>query len=249
MIGVPDFSLRIAFSIAKSRNHEIPGNAIQEGQQVSSLNLNPDRFIMLERQLKARGIFDERVLRAFAKVPREEFVAPELRDRAYEDRPLAIGCAQTISQPYIVASMMQAAELRGEDHVLELGTGSGYQTALLAEIVQSVISIERHASLAQIARARLTQLGYTNVEIVVADGTLGYAQRAPYDAILVSAAAPQIPPALIEQLAIDGRMVLPVGSLEGQDLVLVKKTPDGVKSVRLDGCAFVPLIGEEGFHE
>jgi len=216
---------------------------------MSSANPNPDRFIMLERQLKARGIFDERVLCAFAKVPREEFVAPELRDRAYEDRPLAIGCAQTISQPYIVASMMQAAELRAEDHALELGTGSGYQTALLAEIVRSVSSIERHFSLAQMARERLAQLGYTNIEIVVGDGTLGYVERAPYDVILVSAAAPQIPPALVEQLAIDGRMVLPVGRLESQDLVLVKKTSDGVKTVRLDGCAFVPLIGKEGFRE
>lgn len=204
---------------------------------------------MLERQLKARGIFDERVLHAFAKVPREEFVAPELRDRAYEDRPLAIGCAQTISQPYIVASMMQAAELRAEDHVLELGTGSGYQTALLAEIVRSVVSIERHASLAQTAMERLARLGYVNVEIVVGDGTLGYAERAPFHAILVSAAAPQIPASLVEQLAMHGRMVLPVGSLEGQDVVFVKKTADGLQSVRLDGCAFVPLIGEEGFRE
>lgn len=205
--------------------------------------------MMLERQLKARGIFDERVLRAFETVPREEFLVPELRDRAYEDRPLAIGCAQTISQPYIVASMMQVAELRAEDRVLELGTGSGYQTALLAEIVHSVVSLERHAPLAQTAADLLSRLGYKNVEIVVRDGTLGYPERAPYDAILVSAAAPQVPPPLVEQLAMDGRMVLPVGSLVGQDLVLVKRTAEGVRSVRLGGCAFVPLIGAEGFGE
>lgn len=214
-----------------------------------SANPNPERSAMVERQLKTRGIFDERVLRAFESVPREEFVAPELRDRAYEDRPLAIGCAQTISQPYIVASMMQAAELRSEDRVLELGTGSGYQTALLAEIVQSVVSLERHASLAKTAGELLARLGYRNVEVVVRDGTLGYPEQAPYDVILVSAAAPQVPPPLVEQLAMNGRLVVPVGSLEGQDLVLVKKTEDGVRSVRLGGCAFVPLIGAEGFPE
>jgi protein-L-isoaspartate(D-aspartate) O-methyltransferase len=204
---------------------------------------------MLERQLKARGIFDERVLAAMSKVPRENFVIPELREHAYEDRPLGIGCSQTISQPYIVASMMQAAQLRPEDQVLELGTGSGYQTALLAEIAQSVVSLERHRELAEIASERLSQLGYTNVEIIVGDGTLGYAPRAPYDVILVSAAAPKVPQPLVDQLAIDGRMVLPVGDRELQDLVLVRKDEDGVHRIRLDGCAFVPLIGEEGFRE
>ena len=205
--------------------------------------------LMVERQLKARGIFDQAVLAAMNKVPREEFVAPELRECAYEDRPLSIGCSQTISQPYIVASMLQAAELRPEDHVLELGTGSGYQTALLAEIVRSIISIERHAELAQAARDRLCNLGYQNIEVVVRDGTLGYAPGAPYDVILVSAAAPQIPQALINQLATGGRMVLPVGTRELQDLMLVKKDEDEIHRVRLDGCAFVPLIGEEGFRE
>jgi protein-L-isoaspartate(D-aspartate) O-methyltransferase len=205
------------------------------------------RQLMLERQLKARGIFDERVLSAMGRVPREEFIAPELREHAYEDRPLAIGCSQTISQPYIVASMLQAAELRPEDQVLELGTGSGYQTALLAEIATSVVSMERHAELAEIARERLSRLGYINVEFVIGDGTLGYAPRSPYDVILVSAAAPQIPQPLVDQLAVGGRMVLPVGSRDLQDLVLVKKDEEGTRSVRLDGCAFVPLIGREGF--
>jgi protein-L-isoaspartate(D-aspartate) O-methyltransferase len=207
------------------------------------------RQLMLERQLKARGIFDERVLSAMATVPREEFIAPELRENAYEDRPLAIGCSQTISQPYIVASMLQAAELRPEDHVLELGTGSGYQTALLAEIATTVVSMERHAELAEIARERLSRLGYINVEIVIGDGTLGYARRAPYTVILVSAAAPQIPQPLVDQLSIGGRMVLPVGSRDLQELVLVKKDEEGTRSARLDGCAFVPLIGREGFPE
>ena len=204
---------------------------------------------MVERQLKPRGIFDERVLSAISKIPREEFVSPELREHAYEDRPLTIGCCQTISQPYIVASMLQAAELRPEDHTLELGTGSGYQTALLAEIVAGVISIERHLELAEIARERLSRLGYTNVEIVVGDGTLGYAPKAPYDVILVSAAAPQVPQSLVAQLAIGGRMVLPVGSRDLQELILIRRDETGFRQVRLDGCAFVPLIGEEGFGE
>src|SRR6266481_8340231 len=136
------------------------------------MSLELQRVLMVERQLKARGIFDARVLYAIGKIPREEFISSELRDHAYEDRPLTIGCCQTISQPYIVASMLQAAELRPEDRVLELGTGSGYQTALLAEIVASVFSIERHVELADVARERLSRLGYTNVEIVVGDGTL-----------------------------------------------------------------------------
>ena len=211
--------------------------------------MDSQRQLMVERHLKARGIFDQRVLAAMSKIPREDFIAPELQEHAYEDRPLAIGCAQTISQPYIVASMLQAAQLRAEDHVLELGTGSGYQTALLGEIVQSVVSIERQAYLAEIARARLSRLGYRNVEIVVGDGTLGYAARSPYNVILVSAAAPQIPQPLVDQLRIGGRMVLPVGSRDIQDLVLVSKEENGVHRVRLDGCAFVPLIGEVGFRE
>jgi len=207
------------------------------------------RELMIERQLKARGISSEAVLAAMSKVPREEFVAPELQEHAYEDRPLIIGCSQTISQPYIVGSMLQALELRPEDRVLELGTGSGYQTALLCELSQSVISIERHAPLAELAQQHLAGLGYRNFEIVVGDGTLGYPPTAPYDAIIVSAAAPEIPPALVEQLAVGGRMVLPVGSRELQDLILVRKSEDGIFRARLDGCAFVPLIGREGFRE
>jgi protein-L-isoaspartate(D-aspartate) O-methyltransferase len=211
--------------------------------------LMDSRQLMIERQLKARGIFHGGVLAAFSRVPREDFIAPELREYAYEDRPLIIGCSQTISQPYIVASMLQTAELRPKDRVLEIGTGSGYQTALIAEIVNSVVSIERHADLAQVARERLSRLGYANVEIVIGDGTLGYAPMASYDAILVSAAAPQIPQALAQQLAIGGRMVLPVGRRDLQDLVLVRKDEEGFHHIRLDGCAFVPLIGEQGFQE
>ena len=207
------------------------------------------RELMIDRQLKARGISNQAVLDAMSTVPREEFVAPELREHAYEDRPLVIGCSQTISQPYIVAAMLQALNLGYEECVLELGTGSGYQTALLAEIVQSVVSIERHAALARMAREHVLRLGYRNVEVIVGDGTLGYPPKAPYDAIIVSAAAPEIPSALIEQLAPGGRMVLPVGSRELQDLLLVRRTENEIVRTRLDGCAFVPLIGEEGFQE
>jgi len=223
--------------------------ATAAGTALSPVSLELQRVLMVERQLKARGIFDERVLSAIGKVPREEFIAAELREHAYEDRPLTIGCCQTISQPYIVASMLQAAELRAEDRVLELGTGSGYQTALLAEIAAAVLSIERHPELAKVARDRLSRLGYLNVEIVVGDGTLGYPPQAPYDVILVSAAAPQVPQSLVTQLALSGRMVLPVGSRDLQELVLIRKDETGVRHVRLDGCAFVPLIGEEGFSE
>src|SRR5204863_10092749 len=176
----------------RSRDHPILPVPCPCNSYPIPVPLELQRALMVERQLKARGIFDDRVLSAFGRVPREEFVAPELREHAYEDRPLTIGCCQTISQPYIVASMLQAAELRPEDRVLELGTGSGYQAALVAEIVVEVVSIERHAELAEVARERLLRLGYRNVEIVIGDGTLGYAPRAPYDVILVSAAAPYI---------------------------------------------------------
>ena len=207
------------------------------------------RELMIERQLKARGISSEAVLEAMRRVAREQFVAPELKEYAYEDRPLIIGCSQTISQPYIVASMLQALELKSGDRALELGTGSGYQTALLCEIVHEVVSIERHPMLAQLAQEHLSSLGYRNFEIVVGDGTVGYRPRAPYDAVIVSAAAPEIPHSLIEQLAVGGRMVLPVGSRELQDLILVTKSEAGIFRTRLDGCAFVPLIGQEGFQE
>jgi protein-L-isoaspartate(D-aspartate) O-methyltransferase len=215
------------------------------------MNEPPDfganRLSMISRQLRARGINNDRVLAAFAKVPREEFVAAELRENAYEDRPLSIGCSQTISQPFIVAYMLQAADVRPDDHVLELGTGSGYQTALLAELAKSVVSLERHAELAQTARERLSRLGYSNVEIIAADGTLGYADHAPYDVVMVSAAAPHVPQALIDQLAENGRLVIPVGVRQSQNLVLVRRTQQGIQTSRLEGCAFVPLIGAQGF--
>jgi len=205
------------------------------------------RQAMVEQQIRARGISDPRVLDALLKVPRHQFVPVPLQQEAYTDHPVAIGSGQTISQPYIVAYMLQAAALRSSDLVLEVGTGSGYATALLAELSHAAISIERFPELALNAAELLNRLGYTNVQIEVGDGTLGFPQRAPYDLIFVSAAAPYFPPALLEQLADGGRMIIPVGDATTQELQLVTHTHEGNIVRRLEGCRFVPLIGEEGF--
>jgi len=194
---------------------------------------------MVESQLRARGIRDERVLAAMSHVPRHEFVSPDYRDQVYEDHPIPIGEGQTISQPYIVAIMLQALALDSSDVVLEIGTGSGYLTALLAELTRQVYSVERHASLAG--------LGYTNVEVLVGDGGKGFPDRAPFDVIVVSAAAPQIPPPLFEQLREGGRMIVPVGPAQAQELKLVRKHGGEAVVLRMEGCRFVPLIGSEGY--
>jgi protein-L-isoaspartate(D-aspartate) O-methyltransferase len=207
----------------------------------------PARAAMVETQLRRRGIRDERVLAAMRRVPRHEFVPEPLRREAYEDNPLPIGEGQTISQPFIVAAMLEALVLQPLDSVLDVGTGSGYQAALLAELVAQVVSIERHASLAAAAREVLARLGYQNIEIVVGDGSEGYAARAPYDAIIVSAAAPAIPQRLFDQLREGGRMIVPVGSAYAQELRLVHKIEGRPRVSSLDGCRFVPLIGSEGF--
>jgi protein-L-isoaspartate(D-aspartate) O-methyltransferase len=197
---------------------------------------------MVESQLRARGIKDERVLGAMAKVPRHEFAPEQLRGEAYEDHPLPIGEGQTISQPYIVAIMLEALELSADDRVLEVGTGSGYLTALLAELVSEVISIERHAVLADAARDLLRHLGYANVKVIVGDGSQGYRPGAPYDAIIVSAAAPELPSALVAQLAEGGRMIVPVGAEDSQQLQLIR-TENGQPRVALrELCRFVPLV-------
>ena len=202
---------------------------------------------MVEGQLRRRGIRDERLLAAMGRVPRHEFVGPRQQE-AYADHPVVIGEEQTTSQPYIIAAMLQAAEISGHDRVLEIGAGSGYQTALLAELAAQVFAVERHASLAEHAQETLARLGYSNVKLVTGDGSLGYPAGAPYDAIVVSCAAPGIPPALIAQLAPHGRLVIPVGPREQQALELVRKLPDGATTVHvLEGCCFVPLIGEQGF--
>jgi protein-L-isoaspartate(D-aspartate) O-methyltransferase len=205
------------------------------------------RRSMVESQLRARGIRDERVLAAMVRVPRHEFVSEEHRDRVYEDHPIPIGEGQTISQPYIVAIMLEALALNPSDTVLEIGTGSGYQTALLAELVRQVYSVERYASLARAAQATLARLGFNNVEVILGDGSRGLPDRAPFDAIVVSAAAPQIPPPLFEQLREGGRMVIPVGPAHAQELQLVRKHEGQPVVTSMEGCRFVPLIGSEGY--
>ena len=202
---------------------------------------------MIEHQIRARGITDSRVLDALLKVPRHEFIPVPLRHEAYTDRPVAIGSGQTISQPYIVAYMLQAAAVRPSDLVLEIGTGSGYATALLAELAQAVVSIERFPELGRSAAELLNRLGYTNIQVEIGDGTLGFPQRAPYDLIFISAAAPYLPPALLQQLTVGGRMIIPVGDAANQELQLVTHTTEANVVRRLEGCRFVPLIGEEGF--
>ena len=205
------------------------------------------RRSMVESQLRARGIRDERVLAAMLRVPRHEFVSEEHREQVYEDHPIPIGEGQTISQPYIVAIMLEALALDPSDTVLEIGTGSGYQTALLAELVRQVYSVERYASLARAAQATLARLGFNNVEVLVGDGSRGLPDRAPFDAIVVSAAAPQIPPPLFEQLREGGRMVIPVGPAHAQELQLVRKHEGQPVVTSMEGCRFVPLIGSEGY--
>ncbi|MCX7981970.1 MAG: protein-L-isoaspartate(D-aspartate) O-methyltransferase [Syntrophales bacterium] len=214
-----------------------------------------DRFArqrkkMVDSQIRARGVRDERVLKAMEKIPRHLFVEPALEDQAYADTPLPIGEGQTISQPYMVALMTEAMNLKGHEKVLEIGTGSGYQTAILAELAEQVFSVERIASLAAQARKILDALKYFNVAIRVGDGTLGWKEEAPFDAIIVTAGAPHIPRPLVEQLAIGGRLVIPVGGRFTQELYRVTRLssdPEDVKKEALGGCRFVDLIGEHGW--
>ena len=205
------------------------------------------RDAMVSQQLVARGIRDPRVLDAMRHVPREAFVPAADVGHAYADKALPIGEGQTISQPYMVALMTEALGLSGGERVLEVGTGSGYQTAILAELASEVISIERLATLADAARVRLASLGYTAVDIVVGDGSLGYPGKAPYDAILVAAGAPRVPDALRGQLAVGGRLAIPVGAYGYQDLLGIVRGDDGFTETRREGCVFVPLVGEAGW--
>ena len=199
--------------------------------------------------LRRRGIGDDRVLAAIAAVPRELFVPEELRPRAYDDRALPIGHGQTISQPFMVATICAALELGPDARVLDVGTGSGYQAAVLAEIAAEVVTIERVPELADRARETLARAGYDGVEVRVGDGTLGVPERAPFDGIAVAAAAPAVPVTLYNQLAIGGRIVVPVGSLRDQWLEVVAREPHGPKVVRSVPCRFVPLVGAAGFDE
>jgi protein-L-isoaspartate(D-aspartate) O-methyltransferase len=200
---------------------------------------------MVDSQLRDRGIFDERVLAAMLRVRRHEFAPEPDRTQAYEDHPLPIAEGQTISQPYIVALMLEALALSSSDKVLEVGTGSGYVTALLAEMVAQVISIERHEVLADSARNLLGAMGYTNVKIIVGDGSRGFPESAPYCAILVSAAAPEVPQQLVDQLAEGGRMIIPIGRDDSQQLQFIYKQDGQIKTRLREFCRFVPLIAEK----
>jgi len=202
---------------------------------------------MVEEQLRRRGIRDQRVLEAMQIVPRHLFVPETWRAQAYEDGPLPIGYKQTISQPYIVALMLEALELTGSERILEVGTGSGYQAALLGWLAKYVYTVEIIPELAQSAREVLAQLGYENVEVVAANGSIGWKAGAPYDAIIVAAASPTVPTPLVEQLREGGRLVLPVGDFFAQELLRVRKRQGKVITENLGECAFVPLVGEEGW--
>jgi protein-L-isoaspartate(D-aspartate) O-methyltransferase len=211
-----------------------------------------DRFAqarrnMVETQIRKRHITDSRVLECLERVPRHEFVPSEFRGRAYEDAPLPIGEGQTISQPYIVAAMTAALRLHGDERALEIGTGFGYQAAVLACLAREVFSVEFRAELATEAAERLARLGYTNVHVHCGDGTLGLPEFAPYDAILVAAAAPSVPAPLLAQLAEGGRMVVPVGGVENQDLRLIERSHDALRTTILEPCRFVPLLGAHGW--
>ena len=214
----------------------------------------PDAFSgqraeMVERQIRRRGISDVETLRAMEFVPRHEFVPEQLRSKAYDDAPLPIGGGQSISQPYIVAAMTAALHLRSTDRVLEVGTGCGYQAAVLSRIAAAVYSVEIRQDLAAAAVERLARLGYSNVHVHCGDGTLGLPEAAPFDAILVAAAAPDVPQPLVEQLALGGRLILPVGTPERQQLKLLTRKEHGVKTTVLEPCQFVPLIGRYGWRE
>src|SRR5208337_2506780 len=209
--------------------------------------LDEQRARMVDEQLRSRGIRDARVLAAMGKVPREEFIASENFNDAYGDHPVPIGAGQTVSQPYIVAAMVEALELQPADHVLEVGTGTGYEAAILGELAAEVWTIERHEELANKAREILARLGYANVHIVYGDGSLGLPEHAPFQGILVAAAAPRIPESLVAQLADGGRLVVPVGDRYEQQVHIVRKEGQEIAVTTHDLCRFVPLVGAQGW--
>jgi len=214
-----------------------------------------DRYVkqrtrMVDSQIRSRGIVDQRVLKVMETIPRHLFVDEALRDQAYNDNPLPIDERQTISQPYIVALMTEALNLKGNEKVLELGTGSGYQTAILAELAERVFSIERIAPLASGARKILDSLNYYNVAIRVGDGTYGWKEESPFDAIIVTAGAPDIPRTLVEQLVVGGRLVIPIGGRHSQALIKLTRLSEDINNLKkedLGGCRFVDLIGDHGW--
>jgi protein-L-isoaspartate(D-aspartate) O-methyltransferase len=216
-------------------------------EQKKMMDFPKARSKMVEEQIISRGIKDPRVIAAMEKVPRHLFVEEALQSQAYGDHPLPIGEKQTISQPYMVALMTEALQLKERERVLEIGAGSGYQTAILAELAEKVYSIERIRSLAIKARQLLYELGHYNVEIKIFDGTYGWVEEAPFDAIIVTAGAPNIPEPLLNQLAMGGRLVIPVGDAYVQDLIRVTKMKEGIKREDLGGCRFVKLVGRYGW--
>jgi protein-L-isoaspartate(D-aspartate) O-methyltransferase len=211
------------------------------------MTFDEQRAKMVETQLKARGLEDERLLAAFGKVPRHLFIPEEFREEAYADHPLPIGAGQTISQPYIVALMVDCLRLRGHERVLEIGSGSGYQTAILAELALEVFSIERLPELFKAVQVRLSTLGYLNVHLAAGNGSLGWPEHAPFDAIIVSAAAPRIPLPLATQLAEGGHMAIPIGIPQAQMLVQAEKRRGHLHQKDVASCVFVPLIGDYGW--
>lgn len=213
------------------------------------MNFQKARDRMVETQLMGRGIRNPRVLDAMRRVPRHLFVEEALKEQAYSDYPLPIGEKQTISQPYIVALMSEALDLRGDEKVLEIGTGSGYQAAILAELAERVFSIERFPPLAYRANQTLQKLGYQNILVRVADGSLGWPDEAPFDGIMATAGTPRIPQPLVDQLRVGGRLVLPVGDRLSQELILVERTPEGIHKTNLGGVRFVDLIGKWGWED
>ena len=217
------------------------------------MKFEDQRKLMIRDQIERRGVSDLEIIEAFHKVERHLFVDVDARHLAYNDSPLGIGSGQTISQPYIVALMMELADLQPEHRVLEIGTGSGYQTALLAEIAEEVYSVERIHSLIQRAKELLSELGYENIYFKSGDGTKGWEGGIPacseFDRIIVAAASPEVPPSLIQQLKVGGKLVIPAGERSFQELILVERKEDGFEETRHGGCTFVPLIGEEGWHE
>lgn len=212
------------------------------------MNFDALRKNMVQQQLIARGdIIDKKVLQAFLNVPRHKFVSDKEQASAYSDFPLPIGCGQTISQPYIAALMTQCLKLRGNEKVLEIGTGSGYQTAILAEIAKTVYTIERFAELSKNATQILSELGYKNAHFKTGDGTLGWKEESPFDAIIVTAGAPSAPKSLLDQLADGGRLVIPIGESFSQILTVYSKVRANIESSQVCGCVFVPLVGKEGW--
>jgi protein-L-isoaspartate(D-aspartate) O-methyltransferase len=247
------YSLRQAVWIGVIGRGGRLGGSDEVGSDMRELSHMDDmaaaRGVMVDEQLARRGIKDARVLAAMRRVPRELFVPAESRGFAYADRALPIGEGQTISQPLIVAAMTEALQLQPGDRVLEVGTGSGYQAAILGELASQVTTVERRADLAEAARTRLASLGYTNVAVVVGDGSQGWKANAPYDAVLVAAGSPSIPASLTTQLADGGRLVIPIGPRDHQVLTLVRRMGERLQRSDMDGCVFVPLVGQEGWDE